>query len=422
MDIKHRYFDEAIALATEVEIQTETRGNACASVFHKCALFAEHQYQVIIKSPDAVRWKTYMDRKSQEIKQRESQLHRTPPGSNEYRALFQDQKNAMAVLAEDEEAYKQHDGALLTFLDLAINMYSRCLTASDTFDDDVPIRFCSLWFANFEDSRLQGTLKKAVARIPSRKFVFLSHQLSARISQPSQGGLPASQQILQALVTRMCQEHPFHSLYQVYCIRPEKSGQSSSSRRLSNRHEPTLLQAQIDRSSAASDIFNRLLNDPRHSARVKAIEQVCDTSIEWARYPVKDNRAIKKIKGLLHIPDNMTILRLRDIQVPVVTSHPTIDATLKYDRCVWISHYDPTFATAGGVNYPKISTCYGSDGVEYKQLVSSWRAQVFVAGKLIMSPSSKAGTTIYDKMLSWNKSLTWSMSSLGMTGRLKSAI
>lgn len=380
MDIKHKYFDAATALATEVEKQIDTRGNACASVFHKCALFAEHQYHVIIKSPDAVRWKTYVDRKSQEIKQRDSQLRRTQPGSNEYYLLFEDQKKAKAVLAEDEEAYKQHNGALVTFLDLAINMYSRCLAASDIFDDDVPIRFCSLWFANFEDRRLQDTFRDAVARIPSRKFIFLSHQLSARVSQPSQSGLSASQQILQGLVIRMCQEHPFHSLYQVYCIRPERSGQSSSSRRLSSRHEPTLSQAHVDRSSAASDIFDRLLSDPRHSTRVKAIEQVCDASIEWAKYPVKDNRAIKKVNGLLQIPDNLTIRRLRDVQVPVVTSHPAIDATLKYDHCVWISHYDPTFTKAGGASLPKISTCYGSNGEKYKQLVSNWRARVFSQG------------------------------------------
>lgn len=376
MDIRHKYFDAATSLAAEVEKQNNTHGNACASVFHKCALFAERQYHVIIKSPDALRWKTYVDRKSQEIKQRESQLLRTQLGSNEYYALFEDQKKAKAVLAEDEEAYKQHNGALVTFLDLAINMYSRCLAASDIFDDNVPIRFCSLWFANFEDQRLQDAFKNAVARIPSRKFVFLSHQLSARMSQPSQGELPANQQILQELVIRMCQEHPFHSLYQVYCIRPEKSGRSSSSRRLSSRHEPTLSQAQLDRSSAASDIFDRLLSDPRYSTRVKAIKQVCDASIEWAKYPAKDNRAINKVKGLLHIPDNLTIRRLCDVQVPVVTSHPAIDATLKYDHCVWISHYDPTFTTAGGINLPKISTCYGSNGEKYKQLVSSWRARL----------------------------------------------
>ncbi|KIJ65638.1 hypothetical protein HYDPIDRAFT_167269 [Hydnomerulius pinastri MD-312] len=370
LDIKDRYFGAAAEIATNVGKQTPTKGNACASVFHKCALFAEQQYHAIRKSPDAVRWKTYVDRKTREIKQRESQLLRTQRGTHDYNILADDQSKAKALLAEDEEAFERHNGALLTFLDMALNMYSRCLAASDLFDDDVLIRFCSLWFANFEDRKLQDRIKKAVNRIPSRKFVFLSHQLSARISKSPQGDLPASQEILQSLVVRMCQEHPFHSLYQVYCIRPEKSSsQSLSSRRSSTRLEAaTSLQAQVDRSTAASDIFDRLLSDPTRSNRVRAIEQVCDASIQWAKYPIKDNRAIRKIKGLLHIPDNLSIRLLRDINVPVVTSHPSIDPTLKYDNCIWISHYDPTFATAGGINLPKISTCYGSNGQKFKQL------------------------------------------------------
>ncbi|KAG9313005.1 hypothetical protein JVU11DRAFT_6444 [Chiua virens] len=330
MIIKHEYFDTATALATEVESRIDTRASACSSVFHKCALFAEHHYHVIMKSPDAVRWKTYVDRKSLEIKQRGSQLSRTQPGTNQYAALFEDQKKALAVLAEDEEAYKQHNGTLVAFLDLAITMYSRCLAASDIFDDDVPIRFCSLWFANFEDRKLQDTLMKAVARVPSRKFVFLSHQLSARISQSSQGESPASQQTLQRLVIRMCQEHPFHSLYQVYCIRPDQAGQSSfTSRRLSS-----------------------------------PIQQVCDASLEWAKY----KNGIKHLKTPQRIPEGLTIRRLRDIQVPVITSHPVIDMTMKYDHCVWISHYETTFTTEGGINLPKITICYGSDGEKYKQL------------------------------------------------------
>ncbi|KAF9240715.1 hypothetical protein BU15DRAFT_87599 [Melanogaster broomeanus] len=361
LDIKQKYFDAATAIAIDVEKQTSTRGNACASVFHKCALFAEHQYHAILKSPDAVRWKTYVDRKTQEIKQRER--------TRDYYGLVEDQTKARALLTEDEEAYKRHNGALVTFLDLAITTYARCLAVSDLFDDDVPIRFCSLWFANFEDQRLQDRLKKAVSRIPSRKFVFLSHQLSARISKPPQGDTSASQQTLQALVIRMCQEHPFHSLYQVYCIRPDRFSQSASNRRTSARHEAeSSLQAQVDRCSAASDIFDRLLSDPVHSTRVRAIEQVCDASIEWAKYPAKDNRAVKRVKGVLQVPDNLSIRRLRDVHVPVVTSHPPIDHTLKYEHCVWISHYDPTFIIAGGVNHPKISTCYGSNGEKFKQL------------------------------------------------------
>lgn len=364
-DIKQHLFDTAVQVAACAEKRIPTRSDSCASIYHKCAQFAERQYHAILQSPDAVRWKVYVDRKRQEVKQMESQLRGTQMSNHDYNILLQEQLKARALLAEDEDAYERHNGALVTFLESAIDMYSRCLAASDGFDDDVPIRFSSLWFANFDDERLQEGIMAAVDRIPSRKFVFLSHQLSARISRPMHGEMPKNQQILQRLILRMCQEHPFHSLYQVYCIRPEGPLQSANMRRSSSRLEsPT---SQTDRGLAASHIFDTLLADPSHCARAKAIEQVCNASLQWAKYPIKD-RAVKKNLSVYQVPENLLIRQLRDVRVPVLTSHPPIDPTLKYDNHIWISHYDTTFQPAGGVNMPKINTCYGSNGQRFKQL------------------------------------------------------
>ncbi|KAG0709334.1 hypothetical protein DFH29DRAFT_870306 [Suillus ampliporus] len=359
-DIKSNFFDPAVELAIAAEKRTDVRDHACATVFRKCALFADQQYHSILKSSDAVRWKIYKDRKRQEVRQRDSQLQRTQQGTNEYHVLIEEQKKARIVLAEDEKAYERHTGARDAFLELALDMYSRCLASSDRFDDDGPIRFSSLWFANFDDHSIQDKLQAALDRVPSRKFVFLSHQLSARMSQSS-AEIPKNQQNLQGLVLRMCQEHPFHSLYQVFCLRPE---QSSGARRTSSRFEPT--PSQTDRGGAASAIFDRLLSDPIHAPRIKSIEQVCDASLQWAKYPIKDRA--KKTDSGLRIPDALLIRKLRDVQVPVITCHTPIDPTLKYNDCIWISHYDPAFSTAGGINVPKISVCYGSNGEKFRQL------------------------------------------------------
>jgi ataxia telangiectasia mutated family protein len=240
-------------------------------------------------------------------------------------------------------------------------MYSRCLASSDRFDDDGPIRFSSLWFANFDDLGIQDKLKGALDRVPSRKFVFLSHQLSARMSKSS-SEIPKNQQNLQGLVLRMCQEHPFHSLYQVFCLRPE---QPQSVRRTSSRFE--LPSSQSDRGGAASAIFDRLLSDPTQTARIRSIEQVCNASLEWAKYPVK-HLVIKKPNSGLLIPDALPIRKLRDVQVPVITCRTPIDPTLKYNDCIWISRYHPEFVIPGGINHPKISICLGSNGEQFKQL------------------------------------------------------
>ncbi|KAG1739997.1 hypothetical protein EDB19DRAFT_1709685 [Suillus lakei] len=358
-DIKHKFFDPAVELAIAAEKRTDVRDHACATVFRKCALFADQQYHSTLKSPDAMRWHIYTERKRQEVKQRDSQLQKTHEGTADYQLLVDEQNKARIVLAEDLKAYACHTGARDAFLELALDMYSRCLASSDRFDDDGPIRFSSLWFANFDDQTIQDKLKAALDRVPSRKFVFLSHQLSARMSKSSAED-SKNQQNLQGLVLRMCQEHPFHSLYQVFCLRPE---QPQGARRTSSRFE--LPSSQLDRGEAASVIFDRLLSDPTQTARIRSIEQVCSASLEWAKHPIKH---LKKINNALRIPDALPIRKLRDVQVPVITCRTPIDPTLKYNDCIWISHYHPEFVIAGGVNLPKISICYGSNGKQFKQL------------------------------------------------------
>jgi ataxia telangiectasia mutated family protein len=66
----------------------------------------------------------------------------------------------------------------------------------------------------------------------------------------------------------------------------------------------------------------------------------------------------------------MLILKLNDVRVPVLTVNTPIDPALQYENCIWISHYERTYETAGGQNIPKICYCRGSDGSRYKQLVS----------------------------------------------------
>lgn len=147
-----------------------------AAVYHECAIFAERQYHAIVKSPDAVRWKIYVDRKRQEIQARGQDLLRHQHSSKEYHSLKTTQERAQKLFQEDSELYRTHNVARDTFLKQAIDMYSRCLHASDSFDGDAAIRLCSLWFANFEDddTSLQDDVRTALDRIPSRKLVFLA--------------------------------------------------------------------------------------------------------------------------------------------------------------------------------------------------------------------------------------------------------
>ncbi|KAF9466074.1 hypothetical protein BDZ94DRAFT_1319724 [Collybia nuda] len=367
-DINIQYFTQAVKLLETMDPTFQPDSNLSrALVYRECAIFAERQYQSIINSPDVIRWKMYVDRKRQEIQSREVEIQQATTKSG-LEALAHNQNKAKKILEEDIKLFDRHNEARETFLKQAIEMYSQCLKTSDTFDVDGAIRLCSLWFANFDDDGLQDSVREALERVPSQKLVFLAHQLSARISTPEAGPPPKNQQSLQSLIVRMCKDHPFHSLYQVYCLKPEHP-LGASSRRQSGRHNP--LSTQHERAVAAGSIFDRLRTDPTSSERVRQVEQLSDACIEWAKYPIKDNAQYQNTRSKhFKIPTDkdLKITKISNLHVPIITQDTPLDPTMRYDNCAWIERYEKTFETAGGINLPKINLCYDTSGKKYKQL------------------------------------------------------
>ncbi|EEB98322.1 hypothetical protein MPER_02194 [Moniliophthora perniciosa FA553] len=181
--------------------------------------------------------------------------------SEEYKGINQIIAKSKKVRQQDEEALKKHNEDRDKFLKRAIEMYSYCLNESDEFDHDTPIRLCSVWLANFDNSAIVKSLKTALERVPSRKFVFLAHQLTARLSSGS-----VAQANLQALICRMQDEN--------------------SSRRSSQRHSKAPSPAvQTDRSAADETILQRLRNDGRVQETLLAVEELSLASLRWAHYP-----------------------------------------------------------------------------------------------------------------------------------------
>ncbi|KAJ7504364.1 hypothetical protein B0H11DRAFT_513652 [Mycena galericulata] len=355
-EISDRYFEPATLYLTSYRNKNPTRLVAShATVYHQYAIFAEHQYKAIKNSPDAIRWKVYVERKTQEIKLRQTQ------GGSSRKVL----KDAETLLKEDQELFQKHNRARETFLANAIEMYSRALEASDAFDGDGAIRLCSLWFENFDQSEFgfQEKVKVALDRIPSRKLVFLAHQLSARLSKTAEP--TKNQENLERVVLRMCLEHPFHSVYQVYSLLPYAQQKASKDRRQSSRHDSPGTQSTA-RGDAASEIFDRLRGDGKSHDRMKEIEMVASACLEWAKYPIV--KTALDTKGVRGIPTGLTIRKLAGVKVPVLTYPTPLDPSTNYDNCVFIDKYETTFETAGGVNLPKITKCVGTDGGRYKQL------------------------------------------------------
>ena len=333
-------------------------------MYHDYAVFVERQYHAMTNSPDNLRWRILAERKKQEVARYDEQLRRLGRSHPDHRVLEHARGKAQDVLDQDSKQYNAHNDVRYAFLRKAIEMHSRSLEVTDSYDDDACIRLCSLWFANFDYSDLSfhDQVTTAIKRVPSHKFVFLTRQLSARLSK-AHGTSSAAQTVFE-LVLRMCQEHPFHCFYSVFCL---KGDSLVKGRRSSSRHDPTATQA--DRSIAAAEIFSQL-QQGHLAARCNDVERVCVATHKWAKVRIESDAHQKAI------PSDQEILKLREVHVPVITAYTPVEISKQYEHCVWIKRYEATYSTAGGVNLPKIVVCLGSDGCKYKQLVSETGASL----------------------------------------------
>ena len=337
----------------------------CATIFHQFAIFADHQYHSIANSPDVLRWRVYVERKAEEVKLRREEVQRAPAGSTQRKGLEHHLSKARHELQLDQARFKDSMDARDKFLLLAAKNYSKCLAHSDAFDNESIIRLCSLWLANFERPDICSDFEAALQRVASHKFIFLAHQLAARLSPPTSSHTPSSQSLLHELLGRMCREHPFHSLYQVLCIMFEKGpSDAAPGRRQSGRLEQVT--SPSDRAVAARTLYDRLKTDGQVQGRIQDVEQLWRASFQWAMYP----KAKVPESGSHRIPEEIAIKRIRHLRVPVITAYTPVDPSSHYEDCVWVNHFDPMYSVAGGLNKPKITVCIGDDGQRYKQLVS----------------------------------------------------
>lgn len=118
-----------------------------------------------------------------------------------------------------------------------------------------------------------------------------------------------------------------------------------------------------------NDIFDRLRGDPTTVGRVRDVERVSMACLEWANHKLPKGKGEPQLNKTYTIPPALTITKLQDVRVPVMTYTTPVDPTLRYENCRWIVKYDSTYFTLGGINLPKVCDCEATDGVKYRQLV-----------------------------------------------------
>ncbi|CAO1638465.1 unnamed protein product [Sympodiomycopsis kandeliae] len=373
--IDEQYFRPALSLAQE-------RREDMAVVSYRYACFADEQYRNLENSREMDQLELFISHRQEEIRQNTEEMGRTGPRTGAYKVLNYHRSQAEKILKQDLSTLEQHQSSRSLFLQQAFKMYANALTHSDDYDDAV-VRLTSLWFENSSADDFNHAIADALQKISAHKFIGLTHQLSSRLSNVRSSGSRSPTQPfhtnLFVLMDRMCQAHPFHSLYAIYALRKAdvQSGSASSSKSSSRSSLPPSSQQQ-SRSAAAHALWDRAKTSSPHKAQIVHFEQGCDAYVQWAELDLKVKMphlfsagSIKKGPYRFSSNLNLAIKALPPGVVPVATAKIPIDPSGQYKDVTTIERYSDVFNTAGGLHLPKIIECIASDGKRHKQLFKS---------------------------------------------------
>lgn len=240
------------------------------------------------------------------------------------------------------------------FRNKAVQFYLKSIIINDKSGEDLD-KFISFFLEFSHADELQNLLAGDINHIPTYKLIGWSTQLVSRISDESIN----FQGLLRKLILKLCRDHPYHSLYQLFSMK---------------KHEGVAVKDSNTAMEAKTNVAKKMLQDLYSNGSSKTyiseilnpIERLCDKSISLAEYKGSKGRSInlKKVSIGSYWMENLPPIPPPTISLPI--SHTG------YRDVVKMSYMEPTLSIAmSGLSLPKIAKFRLSDGTMHKCLFKS---------------------------------------------------
>jgi ataxia telangiectasia mutated family protein len=339
------------------------QGSGPGQVFHEFALFCDKQLQSPEATEDLERARLGVDRRFQEY-QDFAKLATSEKSKN-----MRDHHRRSAAKAKiwynlDHAEYERLRKGREQFLRQCLENYLLSLQASDEFDNDA-LRVFSLWL-EFSDLPLANeAVALYLGKVPSGKFALLMNQLSSRLQNED----TQFQRLLLDLVFRICTDHPYHGMHQIFAIQM-KIGNSSKDDVLRSKDESAR-----SRQKAGGQIAQLLDKDKTSQPIWRIIYRSNEIYHALAMFKdEKDNKQGREIPLERYPESRDLITKIPALKVPPATLQVEVRANRDYNDLPKIAAFASRMSIANGLSAPKIITARGTDGMPYKQLVSFTRS------------------------------------------------
>jgi serine-protein kinase ATM len=331
------------------ELSEKTKGDEAGRVFHELASFCDKQLQNPDDLEDFLRVERLRDSKEQEVLDLERMI-KSATGSKKDTLKHHRSKTKTWFDLDDRE-YQRLKRSREAFLRQSLENYLLSMSICDNYNNDV-LRFCALWLDQSEDEAANESVGKHIKQVASRKFVPLMNQLSSRLLSDSN----SFQSLLHPLLLRICLEHPYHGMYQMFFTSKSK-GQDKTA--ISRFEAARKIVDGIRRTKAFEEVWV-----PIHNSCV-SYSKFATERLDEQKFKPGSKARLSKLESGVKLEQNA-----RNQKVPPATMRIPVRVDCNYDSVPRLAALKPDFTIAGGVSAPKIVTAIATDGLEYKQLVS----------------------------------------------------
>lgn len=348
-EIITQYLKPAIA-----QISSKSQGSEAGRVFYEFAAFCDQQLQNPGNIEDFQRLQKLSRRRYEEVQQLQSLIKSTPSSQKDAsKSLRNAEARARQWFILDNQEYEKARNSRDEFIRQSLENYLRALQVCDDFNSSV-VRFFALWLEHADSPYANDTVQRGLDRVPSWKFVGLTNQLTSRLQED--GSL--FQKSLSALVIRMCLGHPHHMMHNIF------AGAVSF---VDNTDETGKL-----RRAAANAIKDSVRNDKQRGSIVSRIWNSCIAYVKLAQSKISPPPRGQ----MLTVPNVKvaadTAATIRKLSVPPATLNLELRPDSDYQNVPIVTRFRTEIKIAGGLSAPKILIAVGTDGKEYRQLVS-WK-------------------------------------------------
>lgn len=332
------------------ELHGISDGDEAGEVFYEFASFCDQQLQNPDSLEDFQRIQKLREQKEAEVHGLDQMIKSAGSQSTEKQNYKNFRAKAKLWFDLDDREFQRLRETRQTFLRQSIENYLVCLRASDKYDN-AALRFSALWLENYNSEIANAAVAKHIGDVGSRKFAALMNQWSSRLLKV----VGHFQSLLFKLVLRLCMDHPYHSMYQIFASSKTKAAKDEVAMGRYNAANEIVEQLKANR--RISHIWLALHNTNAHFVHLAA-ERLDDPSIKpGSKVSLRQSPAGQKVES--------------DVQkqrVPPPTMTLPLRPDCDYTRVPTIARFQPEYTVASGISMPKIITAIGTDGLKYKQL------------------------------------------------------